>query len=172
MSQEEAKAALEQMVYGLYIIGSRAPDGEVNGMMADWVMQVSFDPSLVVVCFENDAHTLENVRSAQVFSVNILSEDAMELARKFAQPYYASKVQGRPEAEAAKIYRKLEGIEYTTGQTGCPILAEAMAWFECQAEQFLAAGDHTLVIGRVVDGGVLKAAEPLTSKITGWTYGG
>ena len=52
------------------------------------------------------------------------------------------------------------------------ILDEAMAWLECEAEQFVPAGDHTLVIARVLDGRVLRAAEPLTSTYTGWTYSG
>jgi flavin reductase (DIM6/NTAB) family NADH-FMN oxidoreductase RutF len=47
-----------------------------------------------------------------------------------------------------------------------------MAWLECEAEQFLPAGDHTLVIARVLDGRVLRDAEALTSTYTGWTYSG
>ncbi len=50
--------ALETMPYGLYIIGSRSEAGELNGMMADWLMQVSFKPRLVCCSFENDATTL------------------------------------------------------------------------------------------------------------------
>ena len=169
--REGPKPALEEIPYGLYIIGSRKGD-EVNAMMADWVMQVSFVPRLVAAAFENDARTLENIRTSNVFSVNLLAEEAMELAAKFAQPYYGSKIKGRPEAAAAQIHRKLEGIAYTTADTGCPVLADALAWFECEAEQFLATGDHTLVIGRVINGGVLRAGEPLTSKVTGWLYGG
>ncbi len=47
-----------------------------------------------------------------------------------------------------------------------------MAWLECEAEQFLPAGDHTLVIARVLEGRVLKPAEPRTSTYTAWTYSG
>ncbi|MBI1885705.1 MAG: flavin reductase [Chloroflexi bacterium] len=171
MPEDAVGAALEQMPYGLYIVGSRSDD-EVNGMMADWVMQVAFEPRLVAVSLENDSHTLENVRGTRAFSVNILDEGAMELARKFAQPYYAAKIEGRPVAEAAKVYHKLEGIGHSLGETGSPILDEAMAWFECELEQEVAIGGHTLVIGRVVNGAVNRAGKPLTSEITGWTYAG
>lgn len=165
--------ALEMMVYGLYIIGSHK-GGEVNGMMADWVMQVSFRPRLVLVALERDARTLENVRATGAFSVNMLgTEDAdVELARKFAQPYYAAKVEGRPEDEAQRVYRKLEGIPYSRGRTGCPILDDAVAWLECEAEQEVAVGDHVLVIGRVVDGDVRRYGPILSSEVTGWTYSG
>ena len=44
---------MHEMPYGLYIIGSKEDDGRVNGMMADWVMQVSFEPRLVAVSDAN-----------------------------------------------------------------------------------------------------------------------
>ena len=173
MSEDHVARVMDEMPYGLYIIGSKM-DGEVNGMMADWVMQVSFSPRLVGVSFELDARTLENVRTGKVFTVNLLSQDkdGMDLASKFAQPYYGAKVKGRPEREAEKVHHKLEGIPYTLTGSGCPVLEAAMAWLECEAEQFLPVGDHTLVIGRVTDGRLVREGEPLTSAYTGWTYSG
>ena len=173
MSEEEIKRVMDEMPYGLYIVGSRM-DGEVNGMMADWVMQVSFSPRLVAVSFELDARSRENIRANKAFTVNLLSQDrdGMELAAKFAQPYYGAKVKGRPEREAEKVHHKLEGIPYTLTEGGCPVLEAAMAWLECEAEQFLPVGDHILVIGRVIDGQVVREGEPLTSAYTGWTYSG
>ncbi|MBI2913954.1 MAG: flavin reductase family protein, partial [Chloroflexi bacterium] len=114
------------------------------------------------------------IRANKAFTVNLLSQDrdGMELAAKFAQPYYGAKVKGRPEREAEKVHHKLEGIPYTLTASGCPVLEAAMAWLECQAEQFLPVGDHILVIGRVMDGQVVREGEPLTSAYTGWTYSG
>jgi len=180
MSDEDLSRVMHEMPYGLYIIGSRergsdaAAEPRVNGMMADWVMQVSFDPRLLAVSFENDSHTLANVREYRYFTVNLLSQDkdSMELARAFAQPYEGSKVEGRNEAEAAKVHYKLDGVPYELTANGCPALAAAMAWCECQADQFLEIGDHTLVVGRVLEGRVEREAEPMTSAFTGWTYSG
>lgn len=171
MTEEEIKAVMDEMPYGLYIIGSKA-GGDVNAMMADWVMQVSFKPRLVAVSFENDSRTLANVRESSAFSVNLLPQESMELAARFAQPYYGSKVKGRSTEEAAKVHHKLEDIPYTESARGCPILDDGMAWLECEVEQLVPAGDHTLVIGRVLEGRVLRPAEPLTSTYTGWTYSG
>jgi flavin reductase (DIM6/NTAB) family NADH-FMN oxidoreductase RutF len=53
---------MHEMPYGLYIVGSKESAGKINGMMADWVMQVSFEPRLVAVSFENNSHTLANLR--------------------------------------------------------------------------------------------------------------
>ena len=171
--EQEIKQVMDEMPYGLYILGSRM-DGEVNGMMADWVMQVSFSPRLVAVSFENDARSLQNVRGSGVFTVNLLSQDqdGMDVAAKFAQPYYGGKVKGRTPPASEEVHRKLAGVPHTNSERGCPILEAAMAWLECEAEQFLPVGDHTLVIARVVDGRVVREEEPLTSVFTGYTYSG
>jgi flavin reductase (DIM6/NTAB) family NADH-FMN oxidoreductase RutF len=167
-----ASRALAEMPYGLYIVGSRS-DEVPNGMMADWVMQVAFEPRLVAVSIENDAHTLANVNRSGVFSVNLLSADEFGLAAKFAQPYFGSKVSGRGSPARDEVHHKLDGVRHEPGaHTGCPVLTDALAWLECHVRMTVPLGDHTLVIGRVVDGGVLHEGEPLTSLITGWPYSG
>lgn len=167
-----ASRALAEMPYGLYIIGSRSFEGP-NGMMADWVMQVAFEPRLVAVSIENDAHTLANINTSGVFSVNLLSADEFALAAKFAQPYYGSKIKGRGSPARDEVHHKLDGVRHEPGgTTGCPILTDAIAWLECHVRMTVPLGDHTLVIGRVVDGRVLRDGEPLTSTVTGWPYGG
>ena len=172
MSADEIGRVLDAMPYGLYIIGSRA-DGEVNGMMADWVMQSSFRPRLIAVAFENDAQTLKNIRANNVCTINALSQDhpSMELAAKFAQPYFDSKVKGRTRA-TAESHHKLVGIPHSIAANGCPVLDAAMAWLTCEAVQFVQSGDHTLVLASVLDGRVARDAEPLTSSYTGWNYSG
>ncbi|MGB2694528.1 MAG: flavin reductase family protein [Dehalococcoidia bacterium] len=170
---EPVSEALESFPYGVYVIGSRSASDQLNGMIADWVMQVSFKPRLVGVSFENDATTLKNVRATNVFTVNILpATQGRELAARFAQPHDASKVKGRSE-ESPPVYDKLRAVPHSRGdQTQCPVLDQALAFVECRAEQFVEAGDHTLVIGAVLDGEVLGEGEPLTQRILGWSYGG
>lgn len=175
MFKDEVERVMHELPYGLYIIGSREEDdGKVNGMMADWVMQVSFEPRLVAVAFEGDAHTLANIRARAFFTVNLLSQDkeSMDLARRFAQPYSGEKVKGRRGAEATAVHYKLDGLSYDVTANGCPVLEAAMAWFECQAEEFVPIGDHIIAVGRVLDGAIVREAEPLTSAYTGWTYSG
>jgi flavin reductase (DIM6/NTAB) family NADH-FMN oxidoreductase RutF len=173
MTEDHIAKVMDEMPYGLYIIGSTL-NGEVNGMMADWVTQVSFHPRLVAAAFENDARTLENVRANKMFTVNFLPQDheGMELAGKFAQPYYDAKVKGRTRTPLEEVHHKLQSIPYETTSTGCPVLKGAMAWLECEAEQFVPTGDHTVVIGRVLGGELVRSAPPLTSSYTGWNYSG
>jgi flavin reductase (DIM6/NTAB) family NADH-FMN oxidoreductase RutF len=173
-SQGDVLQLMDQMPYGLYIVGSRDAEGSVNGMMADWLMQVSFEPRLVGVAFEEDSHTLANIRANQSFTVNFLCEDdaGRALAAKFAQPYFGSKVGGRGHGGRLAIHHKLEDVAYRQNESGCPIVEGALGWLECKAEGFFQVGDHTLVTGRVVNGGVLREGEPLTSSYAGWSYSG
>ena len=164
--------ALETLPYGLYIIGSRGADN-INGMMADWVMQVSFNPRLVAVSLENNSTTLRNLRQTGFFTINVLSAGDKALAARFCQPRDASKVVGRSDAHSAKVYDKLADVAYQPGElSNCPILDAALAFLELEVRELVEVGDHTLAVGRVLDGAVLREGEPLTQRILGWQYAG
>ncbi len=166
--------AVEEMPYGVYIVGSTR-DGEPNGMIADWVMQVAFQPHRVAVSFENDSYSLASIRGNQAFTVNLLARAngaGMALAQHFIQPHRASKVKGRGQPLVSSTYEKLDAVQYTTTKRGCPILEGALMWLDCTAEQFIDVGDHTLVIGHVLDGRVEASDQPLTSEDIPWPYSG
>jgi flavin reductase (DIM6/NTAB) family NADH-FMN oxidoreductase RutF len=171
---EGPEKAMLKLSYGVHVIGSSAADGTKNAMIADWVMQVSFKPRLVAVAIENDARTLRFIRQTGVFSVNLLHEkDGMEIARAVVMPAEGKKVRGRSEEAMAAIHDKLESIPHVLHPHGeVPILEAALGWFTCDAEQFLPTGDHTIVIGRVTDGDVLRPGEMLIERDLGWEYAG
>ena len=122
MDITDVERVMDEMPYGLYIVGSKEADGRVNGMMADWMLQVSFQPRLVGVAFEQDSHTLANVRERRFFSVNLLAQDdeSMELARRFAQPFSGEKVEGRRGEERTKVHYKLHGVRTRPPPTAAP----------------------------------------------------
>ncbi|HEX6032157.1 MAG TPA: flavin reductase family protein [Tepidiformaceae bacterium] len=170
---EGPEKAMLALSYGVHVIGSRSASGELNAMLADWVMQVSFRPRLVLVAIENDARTLRFIRETGAFVVNLLHQkDGVEIARKVVMPSEAKKVKGRPEEMQSLVVDKLAGIDYELHECGCPILLQSLGWFSCDAEQFIPTGDHTLVIGRVTDGDILRAGEMLIERDLGWEYAG
>jgi flavin reductase (DIM6/NTAB) family NADH-FMN oxidoreductase RutF len=157
MPPESAKPALEQISYGLYVVGSKRDD-EVDGMTANWLTQVSFDPRMVALAVESASHTMENIRGSKVFSVNLVAEADTNLIEQFVQPQ-------------ERVGNKLGGVPFRTAETGAPILDQAVAWFECEVDEMVMTGDHTLVIGRVLGGGQNTDADPLTLRAMGWSYG-
>lgn len=170
MPEEAAKPALDMMNYGMYVVGSRGPMG-MNVMAAHWLMQVSFKPRMVALSLENDARTLANIRETRVFSVNVMGEDSHELIASFLQPANPAKVLGRG-ARANGTIDKLAGVPHRAMSTGCPVLKDALAWFECEVEGGLPTGDHTLVVARITDGGQINTGRPLRDDDLGWTYSG
>lgn len=174
IADSDLSDVMGQMPYGCYIVGSHDPEGEPNGMMADWVMQVSFSPRMVAVAIENDAHTLANIRENLSFTVNMLARDeaGRRLSARFAQPYDGAKVTGRGNRAGETLHHKLEGIPYSGTSSGSPVLDDACAWFECEATRFIPAGDHTIVTGTVLHGRLVRNNEVLTSQYAGWTYSG
>jgi flavin reductase (DIM6/NTAB) family NADH-FMN oxidoreductase RutF len=166
---EQAMLALS---YGVHVIGSVAAGGALNAMLADWVMQVSFEPRLVAVAIENDARTLRFIRETKVFSVNLLHQkDGADIARQVVMPAEGSKIRGR-SSDAGGVVDKLAGLDYGIHDNGCAILDDALGWFTCDAEQFLPSGDHTIVVGRVTDGAVVRVGEMLIERELGWEYAG
>jgi 3-hydroxy-9,10-secoandrosta-1,3,5(10)-triene-9,17-dione monooxygenase reductase component len=163
--------AMHELPYGIYVIGSARGD-RPNAMIADWVMQVSFSPRLVAVAFERDSTNLANIRANNGLTINLLDDDSMQLARAFVQPTSGAKVQGRSDEAAAVQHDKLAGIDYRRDARGCPILDDALVWIEAEAEQFIEAGDHIIVVARVLNAAVEGSSDPLTSVITGWSYSG
>lgn len=165
--------AMLAMSYGVHVIGSVDSEGSMNAMIADWVMQVSFKPRLVAVSIENDARTLRYVRETNVFSVNMLHElDGMDIARKVVMPAEGRKVKGRSEEAKEVVHHKLDSLKYEVYDTGVPILVDTLGWYTCDVKDFVPTGDHTLVIGEVTDGGILRSGDMLIERDLGWEYAG
>ena len=90
---EPLQKSLLAMTYGVHIIGSTSVKNEHNLMIADWVMQVSFQPRLVAVSIENDARTLRFIQETKSFTVNLLHQlDGIDLARAVVMPSEGKKI--------------------------------------------------------------------------------
>ena len=155
-----AKKVLRQFPYGLYVV-TVAQGGNEHAMTANWVTQAAFEPAMIVVAVENASKTIEMIRDAHHFAVNVLQDGQRELAAKL----------GRTSDQAPQ---KLKGIKTKPGPvSGAPLLVEALGWVECRVVATLPAGDHTLVLGEVEGAGVEhEGARALTLQETGFKYSG
>ncbi len=161
MDEQAKSTSLNQISYGLIVVGSKAGD-EMNGMTANWISQTSFDPPLVAISVENDSHTRRLIDEGQVFSVNIIedSEEGRAMIERMVKPQ-------------RRIHNKLGEDDFTTGVTGAPLLNSALSFFECEVVQTIETGDHQLYVGKVVGAGVHKEdGTPLSLRELGWHYGG
>jgi flavin reductase (DIM6/NTAB) family NADH-FMN oxidoreductase RutF len=143
-----------QLTFGVYVVG--VADGErQDAFTAAWVVQTSFEPLLLAMSVNPQNASYPILRAAGSFTVNVLRQGQIELARRFGTR------SGRDED-------KLAGVRWHAGRGGAPILDDTLAYFECELGATLPAGDHELVLGRVIDGRILApGAAPMTYAETG-----
>ena len=143
--------SLWSISYGIYVVTS-AYDGKANGQVANTVTQVAAEPPRVLVAINKENHTHGLIEKSGVFAVSVLLEDVpMQFIGRFG-------------FKTGREFDKLSGVEYEEGSTGCPCVTEnAISLFEAKVFATVDAGTHTVFVGDVVSGKVLKAdGKPLT----------
>ncbi|MFG2499498.1 flavin reductase family protein [Streptomyces sp. NPDC048441] len=127
------KSALSSFCTGVAVITAVADDGRPAGMAVQSFSSVSLDPPLICFCPAHTSSTWPRIRAAGRFAVNILSAGQEPLSRQFA-------VTGGD---------KFEGVRWTPGAHGAPLLDGALATIECDLDDVLDGGDHAIALGRV-----------------------
>ncbi|MFB4422881.1 flavin reductase family protein [Streptomyces sp. QL37] len=158
MSNDEFRAALSRLAAGVVLITAQEPPldedgrGEDVGMTATAFMSVSLDPPLVMVSLRNDSRMDDLLAEQPQWAVSVLAENQRSIAGRFA-------MKGRISDRLL-----FENIPCIRGEVTEAYLVEgALATLECRTEQRVLAGDHTLVIGRVLTASLPSAdGEPLT----------
>jgi 3-hydroxy-9,10-secoandrosta-1,3,5(10)-triene-9,17-dione monooxygenase reductase component len=109
-------------------------DGVPLGLAANAFSSVSLDPPLILVCISATSETWPAIRKSGAFGVNVLGEHQEEISRRF----------GRKDVD------RFETVAWETAVTGSPLFPDALAWIDCVIDDEHLAGDHIVVIGRVV----------------------
>jgi len=127
--------------------------GADNGLTVSWASPVSFDPPHFMIALDRHHYSVDFIRSTKNFCVNVLREGQERLAGQFAR-------------QSMTKEDKLAGVATREGSTGAAILSDALAYFDCELVSIDDVGDHLMLVGKVVDSGVLKDGKPLHSTVT------
>jgi flavin reductase (DIM6/NTAB) family NADH-FMN oxidoreductase RutF len=130
---------------GVTLVGARRADGGLVGMTANSFASVSLDPPLVLFCVAKSLAAFKVYAVTSHFSISILAQAARSVSGHFA----------RTGVE------KWSTVAHRLGETGVPLLADALASMECEAVARHDAGDHLIVVGRVLRVDIGDAGEPL-----------
>ena len=133
LGPDELRLALGRFVTGVTIVTCRSAEGQAVGLTANSFNALSLDPPLVLWSLRRESPSIEAFAQATHFTVNVLSEEQIDLSRRFARPSAA----------------KFDKGEWRDGQGGAPMLAGCVAVFECRRRSHHEAGDHVLFIGEV-----------------------
>lgn len=121
---------------GVTVVTIRGEGGAPFGLTVSAFTSVSLQPLLVLVCIHRDATAHDLFVEGVSFAVNILSSHQADLAVRFAS--------GVSE-------ERFTGLEVEDSPLGNPLLPGSLAWLECRVKDSYPGGDHTVLVGEVVD---------------------
>jgi flavin reductase (DIM6/NTAB) family NADH-FMN oxidoreductase RutF len=144
-SATEFRTALGMFATGVTIVTACNADGALIGLTANSFNSVSLAPPLVLWSLAQSAGSMASFRTGTHYAINILAADQQDLARQFAAP----------------VANRFEGVQFTLGAAGAPLLAGAVATFECFNRSRYQEGDHVIFVGEVERCACITGASPL-----------
>jgi flavin reductase (DIM6/NTAB) family NADH-FMN oxidoreductase RutF len=126
------RGTLGQFPTGVAIVTALNESHQPVGMTISSFNSVSLTPALVSWCIDHRAASYESFANATSFAVTVLAEGQMELAQRFA----------------TRGENKFRGIEIVGNDA--PIIPQGCAWFKCETYQSILLGDHTMLVGKVI----------------------
>jgi flavin reductase (DIM6/NTAB) family NADH-FMN oxidoreductase RutF len=136
------RRALGRHAAGVVVVTGPGP----VGLTATSLTSVSLDPPLVSFCVDRTSTTWAHLRQAELFAANVLADDQVEVAARFA-------VRGADRFGPPTRWRP--------GPEDVPILDGVVAHLLCEPYDTIALGDHWLVVGLVVGSELGTSGEPL-----------
>ncbi|OWK42279.1 Diflavin flavoprotein [Fimbriiglobus ruber] len=138
--------ALGRIPSGLFVVTARRGADE-TGMLASWVQQCSFDPPQVTIAVRKGRYVLDWLTDGAAVGVNVIPEGQKALVAHFGKGF-------APEEPA------FAGLDVDRAEGAAPLLKAALAVLDCRVVDRLDAGDHVLVVAKVVGGGIHQDGKP------------
>ncbi len=131
----ELRNAFGLFTTGVTIITANPEGYKPFGMTANSFSSLSLDPPLLLWSLQKDSDTWDAFAVTTRFAVNILSVDQQDMSNRYAK----------------KGDHDLAADEYTLGDSGCAILKNCIASFECESTERFEGGDHIILVGKIVE---------------------
>jgi 3-hydroxy-9,10-secoandrosta-1,3,5(10)-triene-9,17-dione monooxygenase reductase component len=138
-----------RQVFGHFATGVTVITGVYAGLPVGFACQafaaLSLDPPLVLFCPAKSSTSWLRIAHIGQFTVNVLSAEQQDLARKFG----------------VSSPNKFADVAWTAASNGTPVLGDVLTWASCAVQAVHEAGDHFIVVARVLELGGSQAGEPL-----------
>jgi flavin reductase (DIM6/NTAB) family NADH-FMN oxidoreductase RutF len=129
------KEVMSRFASGVTVVSGMEGDEPV-GFTCQAFISLSAEPPFVAVAPARTSTSWPRIARAGSFCVNILGDEQSEMAQGFA-------VSGGP---------KFDGVDWRPAPiTGAPVIEGSLAWVDCLVELVHDAGDHELIIGKVLE---------------------
>lgn len=121
---------------GVTIVTARDADGRPVGMTVNSFTAVSLDPPLVLWCVQRGVPPADAFAGARHYAVHVLEAGQRTLSDRFADP--------------ATLARRFDGLAVDDGIAGLPLISGCPTRLPCEVVQRVEAGDHLILVGRVL----------------------
>jgi len=135
VNDQEFKNALKLWASGVTVVTAQTESLGLKGMTATSFSSVSMEPPQILVCINKSADTGDAVLEGKSFAVNILKADQQDISNQFAG--------------GASQEERFANVKWHKGETGSPVIDDALASIECTLVDQVLAGTHWVVIGEV-----------------------
>lgn len=126
------REALGRFATGVTVVTAQGAEGPV-GMTVNSFTSVSLNPPLVLWCPARASVRHDAFAHAPAWSVHVLGAEQLDICLRFTRGGAG-----------------FDGLERGTTALGTPLIPAVAARFDCASEAVHAAGDHSVLIGRVV----------------------
>ncbi len=140
------KEVMSQFATGVTVVTGVDRSGIPVGFTANAVASVSLEPPLILACADRRSSSLPALVESGSFAVSVLRAEDAEIAHRFSEKI-------RDE--------RFRELELVGTRAGPPALKNALAWLGCRVWRDITAGDHVVLIGEVIDGGIGPEGPPL-----------
>ncbi|MDW8041613.1 MAG: flavin reductase family protein [Nitrososphaerota archaeon] len=117
------------------------------GLTVSSFTSISLNPPLVMVSIAKGSKSHEMFTNSDNFAINMLAAGQEQIAEIFA---------GKVPPE-----RRFEYVRYRYGKSGAPILTDCSAYLDCKTAHIYEGGDHSIILGEVIDGAAHGPLSPL-----------
>lgn len=139
MTLRDKAAAVGHIPSGLFIVAVKdLSTGVIDGYLASWVQQLSFEPLLVSLAIRPGRPAYDLIKSGNPFAINIVGEHDKSYLKHFWSGYDPAQ-------------NPFSGLSYEIGKNGGVVLSQAKSAIECQYVSSSQPGDHEIVFARVLD---------------------
>jgi flavin reductase (DIM6/NTAB) family NADH-FMN oxidoreductase RutF len=131
----ELRAVMACVPAGVTVVGTRDREGRALGLTVSSFTSVALDPPLVLVCIGRASASHAHLIESRTFAITVLAAAQEDVARRFA----------RPPSEG-----RFDEFPWRPAPSGNPVLEGSTAWVDCAIEETMQAGDHTVIVARVL----------------------
>ena len=131
----EIRKCFGKFATGITVITALAPDGTKIGLTVNSFSSLSLDPPMILWSLDKRSNSVDALKTAPYFAVNVLASNQMDISNNFASP----------------SDEKFAGVDLIDSEYDLPLLSDTVAYLECKNTGTHEGGDHLIFIGEVVN---------------------